>query len=202
MVCSVTFWVTALCALCISSCAICVTGPRVVVTYSGASRATRCVYVCKCGDGGAGRPAKLTLLLSSGLPGAGLWASEPRVPSSNCFSSVTSLFQRQNQVSDSPRSVSTLRDSSIGQYKGLYICLAVPVPGTYLPPRPQGPRRCSGYQVAVPAPQDTGRGPLSRGVLPVGVQYGGDTFVGWPSFRDQEKSSEELRLTQPARLAE
>lgn len=35
-------------------------------------------------------------------------------------------------------------------------------------------------------------------VLPVGVQYGGYTFVGWPSFRDQEKRSEELRLTQPA----
>lgn len=142
--------------------------------------------------------AKLTLLLSSGLPGAGLWASEPRAPSNNCFPSVTSLFHRQNQVSGSPYSVSTRWDRPIGQYKGLSICLAVPVPDTYLPPQPQGPRGCSGYQVAVPAPQDTGRGPLSQGVLPVGVQYGGDTFVGRLSFRDQEKSSEELRLTQPA----
>lgn len=56
--------------------------------------------------------------------------------------------------------------------------------------------------MAVPAPQDTGRGLPPRGVLPVGVQYGGDGFVGQPrlpwqlSFREQ-KSSEGLRLTQP-----
>lgn len=57
-------------------------------------------------------------------------------------------FQRQNQVSGSPHSVSTLWDGPVGQYKVLSICLAVPVPDTLPPPSPQGPRGCSGYQVA------------------------------------------------------
>lgn len=86
------------------------------------------------------------------------------------------------------------------------ICLARPAPDLLLPPPPsrsQGARGCPGYQVAVPAPQDTGKASAPRCVTCRGPTQE-DTFLGdsgSPGSRvsgTRRRAVQGLRLTCPA----
>lgn len=159
--------------------------------------------MCECGGGGTFCKTDPVLVLQVCL-GLGCGHLSPESPAAPTFLK-SPLFQKQNQVSGSSCSVSTLWDGLIGQHKSLSICLAVPVLDTPASPTPRSQRvfRIPGGSAC---PSGHWQGTPSHGVLPVGVQYGGNTFVGWSwlprqlSFRDQ-KSSEGLRLTQPGRVA-
>lgn len=144
--------------------------------YSDALGTTRCVCMSMEVEGRSTELTLPALVLRSAW--AGLWVSEPRVPSSTPLPAVPSGSRGRIQCLVFPTLFQHLWDRPIGQFKGLSICLAVPAPDTSHLPDPWVLQGAQDTRWQCP-PLGTLAGALwPRGVLPVGVQYGGDTFVG------------------------
>ena len=138
VICSVTFWATAQWSVCAHACVcvcVCVCDWAVCCgVYSGALGATRCVCMSMEVEGRSTELTLPALVLRSAW--AGLWASEPRVPSSTPLPAVPSGSRGRIQCLVLPTLFQHLWDRPIGQFKGLSFCLAVPAPDTLHLPHP------------------------------------------------------------------